>query len=234
MAATASRAPKAAAKKPGRARASAASDKPHSAESSTQVRAGTMIYTVGHSTRPLEDFIALLAAHGVQRLVDVRTVPRSRHNPQFNRDTLPAALKDSGIEYSHVAALGGLRKPKPDSPNAGWRNLSFRGYADHMQTAEFGRSLDELMALAKTEQLALMCAEAVPWRCHRSLIGDALLVHGIGVEEIVDAKRRQPHRLTPFAAVHETTITYPPEAAAASQPDLFSVSPGNARGNSAE
>ena len=181
-----------------------------------------VVYTVGHSTRALDDFIALLRAHGVQRLVDVRTVPRSRHNPQFNRDTLPEALQGADIAYSHEAALGGLRKPKPDSPNAGWRNLSFRGYADHMQTAGFAHSLTDLMARAKTEQLALMCAEAVPWRCHRSLIGDALLVHGVAVEEIVDAKRRQPHRLTPFAAVEGTTITYPPQGSA-SQADLFSV-----------
>jgi uncharacterized protein (DUF488 family) len=180
------------------------------------------VFTVGHSTRALDDFIALLTAHHVQRLVDVRTVPRSRHNPQFNRDTLPQALQAAGIGYVHMAGLGGLRKPRPDSVNAAWRNLSFRGYADHMQTAEFAQSLDELMAAARKEQLALMCAEAVPWRCHRSLIGDALLAHELAVEEIVEAKRRQPHRLTPFAVVDGTTIKYPAaDGPAGRQTELF-------------
>lgn len=168
-----------------------------------------VVFTVGHSTRALDDFIALLKAHGVQRLVDVRTVPRSRHNPQFNRETLPAALQAAGIAYSHKAGLGGLRKPRPDSPNAGWRNLSFRGYADYMQTPEFVSSLEEIMAAARKEQLALMCAEAVPWRCHRSLIADALLVRGIPACEIVDATRLKPHALTPFAHLRGHVVTYP-------------------------
>ncbi|MPZ43847.1 MAG: DUF488 family protein [Betaproteobacteria bacterium] len=188
-----------------------------------------LVFTLGHSTRSLDDFIALLTAHGVERLVDVRTVPRSRHNPQFNRDTLPQALQAAGIGYVHMAGLGGLRKPRADSVNAGWRNLSFRGYADHMQSAEFAQSLAELMASARKQQLALMCAEAVPWRCHRSLIGDALLVHGVPVEEIVDAKRREPHRLTPFAVVDATTITYPSaDAAEPHQTELFPPPPGSA------
>ena len=186
--------------------------------------AARAIYTVGHSTRPLEVFRALLAAHEVTRLVDVRSVPRSRHNPQFNRDTLPQALQRAGIGYLHAPGLGGLRKPRPDSPNAGWRNLSFRGYADYMQTEAFERSLEDVIELARGEQLALMCAEAVPWRCHRSLIADALLVRGIAVEELVDIKRRQPHRLTPFASVKGRKITYPPEQDASG--DLFS-SPGH-------
>lgn len=187
------------------------------------------MFTVGHSTRALDDFIALLTAHGVQRLVDVRTVPRSRHNPQFNRDTLPAALKAAGIGYTHMAGLGGLRKPKSDSPNSGWRNSSFRGYADYMLTSEFHDSLDELMRAAKGEQLALMCAEAVPWRCHRSLIADALLVRGMQVEELVDAKRREPHRLTPFAKADGTTLTYPPADDAAPQGELFPETAGAPR-----
>jgi uncharacterized protein (DUF488 family) len=186
----------------------------------TKSGARPVVFTVGHSTRALDDFIALLTAHGVQRLVDVRTVPRSRHNPQFNRDTLPQALRASGIGYVHMAGLGGLRKPRPDSVNAAWRNLSFRGYADYMQTAEFAESLCELMASANKEQLALMCAEAVPWRCHRSLIGDALLAHAVAVEEIADAKRRTPHRLTPFAVVDGTTVTYP-AGDGTHQPELF-------------
>ncbi len=194
------------------------------------------VFTVGHSTRSLDDFVALLTAHGVQRLVDVRTVPRSRHNPQFNRDTLPQALQACGIAYEHRAVLGGLRKPRPNSMNTGWRNLSFRSYADHMQSAEFARSLEELIASAQAEQLALMCAEAVPWRCHRSLIGDALLVHGVPVEELVDAKRRQAHRLTPFAAVDGAAITYPPAAedVAMGQTDLFSAPPRATRGEGGE
>ena len=182
------------------------------------------VYTIGHSTRTLEDFVALLRAHGVQRLVDVRTVPRSRHNPQFNRETLPQALQVAGIAYAHMAALGGLRKPQPDSANAGWRNLSFRGYADHMQTEGFVRGLDEVSAAADHERLALMCAEAVPWRCHRSLIADALLARGIPVEEIVDAKRRTPHRLTPFAVVQDRSVHYPPpDGASGHQGELFTA-----------
>jgi hypothetical protein len=206
-------------------------DRPAGAVHGRQVTgAGPVVFTIGHSTRSGEDFVALLAAHGVERLVDVRTVPRSRHNPQFNRDTLPQALQAAGIEYVHMAGLGGLRKPQPDSANAGWRNLSFRGYADHMQTAEFSQSLVELMAAAHKQQLALMCAEAVPWRCHRSLIGDALLVHGVPVEEIVDAKRREPHRLTPFAVVDGTTITYPQaDSAKPRQTELFAPAPRSPR-----
>jgi len=169
-----------------------------------------LVLTVGHSTRPLAGFIALLAAHCVTRLLDVRTVPRSRRNPQFNRDTLPAALEAAGIRYAHVAGLGGFRRTGPESPNLGWRNASFRGYADYMQTPEFAENLAGLMALAKQEQIALMCAEAVPWRCHRSLIADALVVSGLRVEEIISGTRRQVHALTPFAKVDGATITYPP------------------------
>jgi uncharacterized protein (DUF488 family) len=168
-----------------------------------------VVLTVGHSTRPLAEFIALLAAHSVTRLIDVRTVPRSRHNPQFNRDTLPAALEAAGIHYAHVAGLGGFRRAGPESPNLGWRNASFRGYADYMQTAEFAQNLASLMKLAKQERVALMCAEAVPWRCHRSLIADALVVHGLRVEEIINQTRCQIHALTPFAKVNGTAITYP-------------------------
>ncbi|MCC6532317.1 MAG: DUF488 domain-containing protein [Burkholderiales bacterium] len=168
-----------------------------------------MVFTIGHSTRSLDELIALLQAHAVRRLIDVRTVPRSRHNPQFNRDTLPAALKASGIDYVHMAGLGGLRRPSGDSANLGWRNKSFRGYADYMQTAEFACNLADLIDQASEEQVAIMCAEAVPWRCHRSLIADALTVHGIGAEEISSAGRRQVHRLTPFARVAGTAITYP-------------------------
>jgi uncharacterized protein (DUF488 family) len=167
---------------------------------------------VGHSTRPLAEFIALLKAHSVTRLVDVRKVPRSRHNPQFNYDALPAALAASGIGYQHAPGLGGFRRPDPESINTGWRNPSFRGYADYMQTAEFKEHLANLMEAAGRERIVLMCAEAVPWRCHRSLIADALVAHDLRVEEIISETRRQPHVLTPFAVVSGTVITYPPQA----------------------
>lgn len=168
------------------------------------------VLTVGHSTRSLDEFIALLRAHRVGLLVDVRTVPRSRTNPQFNRDTLPAALHAAGIGYEHAAALGGLRHARADSPNTGWHNLSFRGYADYMQTPPFEAALGHLIDLARRERVAIMCAEAVPWRCHRSLIADALLVHGIEADEIVSASRVQPHRLHAFAVVDGTRVGYPP------------------------
>ena len=171
-----------------------------------------VVLTVGHSTRPLEEFIALLTAHSVSRLIDVRTVPRSRHNPQFNRDTLPAALEAAGIRYAHVAGLGGFRHTHAGSLNMGWRNVSFRGFADYMQTPEFAENLTGLIEQAEHERIALMCAEAVPWRCHRSLIADALVVHGIRAEEIISVTRLQAHTLTPFASVDGMVITYPPEA----------------------
>src|SRR6059036_846252 len=169
-----------------------------------------VVLTVGHSTRPIADFIALLKAHSVARLIDVRTVPRSRHNPQFDRDTLPAALAADGIGYEHVAGLGGFRRANPGSPNTGWRNVSFRGFADYMQTPEFSDDLAGLIEQAMRERIVLMCAEAVPWRCHRSLIADALVVRGLRVDEIVTAKRSQQHRLTSFAQVQNGAITYPP------------------------
>jgi hypothetical protein len=131
------------------------------------------IFTVGHSTRTLEKFIALLQSYGIESLVDIRTVPRSRHNPQFNGDTLRKALKPHGIEYAPLRALGGLRHARQDSPNTGWRNTSFRGYADYMQTEEFAHALDQLIALSRQQCTAIMCAESVPWRCHRSLVADA-------------------------------------------------------------
>ena len=171
------------------------------------------VLTVGHSTRPLESFLELLAAHHVTQLVDVRTVPRSRHNPQFNAESLPDQLAGLNIAYTHVPGLGGFRRPSPDSPNAGWRNLSFRGYADYMQTDDFAGNLTRLIELAQRSRVALMCAEAVPWRCHRSLIADALIVHGIATCEIVSATRLQAHKLTRFARVSGREIRYPPAAA---------------------
>lgn len=168
-----------------------------------------VIFTVGHSTKTAEEFISLLQAHAVTLLLDIRTVPRSRTNPQFNKDALPQTLAQAGIRYQHVPELGGLRKPNKDSINLGWRNLSFRGYADYMQTPQFSHAIDHLLSLAEDHQVALMCAEAVPWRCHRSLVSDALTVRGIPVEELSSIKKRQPHKLTRFAAVSGSKLTYP-------------------------
>lgn len=167
------------------------------------------VLSVGHSTRALETFIGLLREHGVTRLLDVRTVPRSRFNPQFNRDTLPGALRAAGIAYDHLPGLGGLRHPRADSPNTAWRNASFRGFADYMQTPEFAAGLHTVLELARHERVALMCAEAVPWRCHRSLIADALTARGVPVEHILNAGRSQRHSLTPWARVEGECVTYP-------------------------
>ncbi|MGH9709656.1 MAG: DUF488 family protein [Candidatus Acidiferrales bacterium] len=168
-----------------------------------------LILTIGHSNRSIEDFLALLKAHGVQRLVDVRTVPRSRHNPQFNRDALPQTLRRVRVAYTHLPKLGGLRRATVDSLNTGWNNLSFRGFADYMQTPEFATALARLEKLAETKRCAIMCAEAVPWRCHRSLLADALTVRGHAVEHIMTPTRRNLHKLTPFARVRGKKITYP-------------------------
>ncbi len=174
------------------------------------------VFTVGHSTLPIDEFTALLQAYGIQRLVDVRTVPRSRHNPQFNAVSLAHSLPAAGIEYFPMPSLGGLRHARKESPNTGWHNENFRGYADYMQTPEFSRALDELMGMARRRRVAIMCAEAVPWRCHRSLVADALNVHGVPAVEIMSAGSHRMHNLTPFAHVEGKVITYPPE-----QPDLF-------------
>jgi uncharacterized protein (DUF488 family) len=171
-----------------------------------------VIFTIGHSTRPIDVFVRLLKAHGVQRVVDIRTIPRSRHNPQFNRGFLSPALHRVRIHYRHMAGLGGLRHARPGSTNTGWRNKSFRGYADYMQTPEFEESLRRCIALAKVERLVLMCAEAVPWRCHRRLVADALHARGIVSSEIVSGIRARPHVLTPWARVRGTRVSYPPES----------------------
>ena len=171
------------------------------------------IFTVGHSTLPLEDFIALLEAYRIACLADIRTVPRSRHNPQFNGDTLGKALRRGKIDYVPLRALGGLRHARKDSPNTGWRTTSFRGYADYMQTEEFAHGLEQLINLSRERRTAIMCAEAVPWRCHRSLVADALSVRGIPVVEILSATNYRDHKITPFAHVEGTRITYPPEQA---------------------
>ncbi len=178
------------------------------------------IYTVGHSTRSAEELVELLRTHGIQTLVDIRTVPRSRTNPQFNRDTLPRTLAREDLRYVHLPRLGGLRKAREDSPNGAWRNRSFRGYADYMLTEEFARGLEELRELTGDGPLALMCAEAVRWRCHRSLVADALHARGVVAQHITSRTRAEPHKLTPFAVLHGRQVLYPspPEAEALSPP----------------
>lgn len=169
---------------------------------------GVRILTIGHSTRSLDELAALLRGAGVKVLADIRTIPRSRHNPQFDRDVLREALRARRIRYVHLPALGGLRRARPDSPNAGWHNASFRGFADYMLTDEFEAGLGELRALGESG-VAVMCAEAVPWRCHRSLVADALTVRGATVEHIIGSGRSSRHHLTPFARVDGTRVTYP-------------------------
>jgi uncharacterized protein (DUF488 family) len=171
------------------------------------------VLTVGHSNRPLEEFLRLLQAHGATLVVDVRKMPGSRRNPQFGRDTLAHALRQAGIGYVHMPGLGGLRRRRPDSPNTGWENASFQGYADYMLTPEFQENLQELLGRVNGERAVLMCAEAMPWRCHRSLLADALAVRGVAVEHILDPSRTQPHVLRPWARVQGARITYPPPGA---------------------
>jgi uncharacterized protein (DUF488 family) len=167
------------------------------------------IYTIGHSTRSIEQFLGLLQAHNIEELVDVRTVPQSRHNPQFGKEELAAALQQAGIGYMHLGKLGGLRHSSKDSVNLGWQNSSFRGFADYMATPEFQQGLDELKAIAEKKRVVIMCAEAVPWRCHRSLIADALTTQGWQVLHIQSKKTASPHELTPFLKVQDGKLTYP-------------------------
>ncbi len=167
------------------------------------------IYTIGHSTHPIDEFIRMLQAHAVALLVDVRTIPKSRHNPQFNQEELARSLPEHGIRYVHMKELGGLRHTTKDSINTGWRNLSFRGYADYMQTDEVRQAIERLVELARAQRTAIMCSEAVPWRCHRSLIGDALLVRGLHVMDIMSETSARPHQLTPWAKVDGLSLTYP-------------------------
>jgi len=179
------------------------------------------IWTIGHSTRPIGEFTNLLRAHAINLLIDVRTVPRSRHNPQFNTEALALSLKTSGLSYLHLPALGGLRKTRKDSINDGWRNTSFRGYADYMQTDEFHRALEELMADSRLQPTAIMCAEAVPWRCHRSLIADALASRGWTVRHILSPVKADEHRLTPFAIIDGNRLVYPQPVDPFAPPRLF-------------
>lgn len=177
------------------------------------MRAAETIYTIGHSTRTIEEFIEMLKHYGIEQVVDVRTIPRSRKNPQFNRDELEHVLPSVGINYTHLKSLGGLRRPMKDSPNGAWRNDSFRGYADYMQTPQFEEAVSHLMEIAANTTTAIMCAETLPWRCHRTLIADAMVVRGFSVTEIFDKDKSQPHRITQFALVEGQKITYPPSNA---------------------
>ena len=174
------------------------------------------IFTIGHSTRTLDELIALLRAHGISAVADVRLIPKSRRLPHFNSEALSVSLPAAGIEYHPFKQLGGRRRTTKDSINLGWRNENFRGYADFMQTPEFERGLEELMELAQQKPMTTMCAEAVPWRCHRSLISDALIVRGWTVLDVMSGTKVSPHKLTEFARVDGTKITYP-----AIEPQLF-------------
>lgn len=167
------------------------------------------IYALGHSTRQIEEFVELLHSHNIQLLVDIRTVPKSRHNPQFSQENLERDLLADGIRYLHLPSLGGLRKPKFDSVNLGWENSSFRGFADYMQTPEFERALTELIELARHDRVAIMCAEGNPFRCHRMLVADALTARGTPVYHIVSRKTARLHKMTPFAEVEDTRVTFP-------------------------
>ena len=167
------------------------------------------VLTIGHSTRTWKVFLDLLRAYRVERVIDVRSIPRSRHNPQFDQETLRTKLRAARIGYVHLRKLGGLRHARRDSSNMGWRNSSFRGFADYMQTSEFDAGLQRLIKLAGQKRSALMCAEAVPWRCHRSLVGDALTVRGIRVEDIMGKTRCRLHSVTSFGRVLGNRITYP-------------------------
>ncbi len=167
------------------------------------------VYTIGHSTHPIDEFIKILQAYEIGLVADVRSIPKSRHNPQFNQAELEQHLREHGIGYTHIKELGGLRRATKASNNTGWRNPSFRGYADYMQTEEFGAGIDRLLELARRQRTVIMCSEAVPWRCHRSLIGDALLVRNFHVVDIMGETSARPHALTPWAKVDGASVTYP-------------------------
>ncbi len=175
------------------------------------------VYAVGHSTRTAQELVELLQAHGVRTLADIRTVPRSRTNPQFNLERLPRTLQAAGLGHAYLPRLGGLRRARPDSPNMAWRNKSFRGYADYMQTEDFARGLEELRVLAQEGPVAIMCAEALRWRCHRSLVADALFARGVQVLHIARPTRAEPHKLTAFAELHGTRVLYPAHGEDAAQ-----------------
>ncbi len=167
------------------------------------------LFTLGHSTHPIEEFLELLRAHGIRQLIDIRTLPGSKRHPQFNRENLEASLGAQKIKYRHMKGLGGLRKPKPDSLNLGWKNAGFRGYADYMQTKDFEEQLEQLLIWSGELPTAVMCAEALPWKCHRSLLADALDARGLEVKHIMSKTQAPPHRRTAFAKVRQGKVSYP-------------------------
>ncbi|MCL5875684.1 MAG: DUF488 domain-containing protein [Candidatus Dependentiae bacterium] len=169
----------------------------------------TTVYTIGHSTRTLDDFLLMLKHYAITELVDIRTIPKSHYNPQFNGPEFAHFLRNHHIGYRHEKKLGGLRHAHKDSINTAWHNVSFRGFADYMQTQEFDQGINDLIAIAQHKTVVIMCAEAVPWRCHRSLIGDALLVRNVHVKDIYSITSCKDHALTPWAVVKGTSITYP-------------------------
>ena len=186
----------------------------------------TVVFTIGHSTRTIAEFIEIIKAYGIKQVVDIRTIPRSRYTPQFNEDTIRESLKAVKIGYLHMKGLGGLRHALKDSLNRGWKNASFRGFADYMQTGDFDESLEKLMETAAKRATVIMCAEAVPWRCHRSLVGDALLVHGVQVRDIMSVNSSRDHTLTPWAKVKEKKIIYPSELGAQETAKPIKAKPG--------
>ncbi|HNP29692.1 MAG TPA: DUF488 domain-containing protein [Nitrospirales bacterium] len=179
------------------------------------------VWTIGHSTRAIEEFIGLLLTHGIQLLVDVRTIPFSRRNPQFHQEALAQSLREAGLQYRHMPGLGGRRKGRTDSVNVGWKNQGFRGYADYMQSQEFWDALDDLVEMGYRLSVAIMCAEAVPWRCHRTLIADALVIRDWTVHHIISASSLKTHTLTPFAKPDQGRLTYPSESPSDSNLRLF-------------
>jgi len=177
--------------------------------STSALKQKSKIYTIGHSTRPIDEFISMLKNFHVRKLFDVRTIPKSRFNPQYNKENLAKSLANEKIDYEHMPGLGGLRQAQKDSINNGWRNASFRGFADYMQTESFENSIQELIKEAQKKTVAIMCAEAVPWRCHRSLIADALLFRGLDVKDIMGAQKETIHKMNPMAKIEKGKIYYP-------------------------
>lgn len=170
------------------------------------------IFTIGHSTHPIDEFIAILQTYDIKQLVDIRTIPRSGHNPQYEQTALQKSLPVAGIDYVYMKDLGGLRPKVSDSINTAWHNLSFRNYADYMQTTEFRNAIEDLIKIARQKSTAIMCAEAVPWRCHRSLVGDALVVRAVTVKDIISKTKLSLHTVASFAKTDGTTLTYPAES----------------------
>jgi len=169
----------------------------------------TCVFSIGHSTRSSSDFIKLLRAYRIEQVIDIRSIPKSRHNPQFNGPDLARALRSHHIGYRHQKNLGGLRRPHANSINTAWKNSSFRGFADYMLTTEFNDGIAELIAIATLKTVAIMCAEALPWRCHRSLLGDALLIRGVEVRDIMTTTSCKLHTMTEWAVADEETVFYP-------------------------